>query len=140
MDGDRQADGGFCQGLDSRYAFWLGYQQGCLTGDRPVQEGEEADIAGRSTGYTTRFDTAIRTITTERGTVYGHPKDDFARAHKLTQVADECPHPEIRHALRMICVKVARLVQTPDHIDSIIDIAGYARCIAMILDKDNSHE
>lgn len=136
MDGNRPPDGERGEGNDCRHAFWLGREQGSEDRNRSVQASGEAHILLESRRFTTAFDEAIRTITTERGSVYGHPKDDFNRAHRLTQVADECPHPEIRHALRMICVKVARLIQTPDHIDSIIDIAGYARCIAMILDKD----
>ena len=36
----------------------------------------------------------------------------------------------------MIAVKMSRLCNSPKHIDSIIDIAGYARTIAMILDKE----
>jgi hypothetical protein len=35
----------------------------------------------------------------------------------------------------MIGVKMARLCTTPDHLDSLIDIAGYARTIAMIHDE-----
>ena len=135
MDGSGSPPGERGKGSDCRYAFWLGEQQGVNFGEGAIQSSGKADLLPGPDGFTDRFDKAIRTITTERGKDYGHPKDDFNRAHRLTQVADECPHPEIRHALRMICVKVARLIQTPDHIDSIIDIAGYARCIAMILDK-----
>jgi len=36
----------------------------------------------------------------------------------------------------MILTKVARLVETPAHMDSVLDIAGYARTITMILDKE----
>src|SRR3990167_2256834 len=124
MDGNRPPDGECGEGIDSCYAFWLGREPGGEGGDRSVQTSGEANILPESRRFTSIFDEAIRTITTERGSVYGHPKDDFNRAHRLTQVADECPHPEVRHALRMICVKVARLIQTPNHIDSIVDISG----------------
>lgn len=86
------------------------------------------------------FDAAMKTVTQERGAVYGHPLDDFRRANALTLVAAECPHPEVRHALQMICVKIARLIHTPSHIDSIIDIAGYARTCVMILDEEERNE
>jgi hypothetical protein len=82
------------------------------------------------------FDAAMKTVTQERGAVYGHPLDDFRRANALTLVAAECRHPAVRHALQMICVKLARLIETPDHVDSVIDIAGYARCILMALDEE----
>lgn len=77
--------------------------------------------------------TAVK-VTTERGATYGHPSVDFARAARLKAVVAECPDPLARHALEMICVKLARLIQTPDHVDSAVDIAGYARCLVMVTD------
>lgn len=80
------------------------------------------------------FDAAIQRVTEQRGAVYGHPAVDFDRAARLKAVVQECSDPLIRHALEMICVKVARLIQTPSHLDSLIDIAGYARTASMVLD------
>jgi hypothetical protein len=31
----------------------------------------------------------------------------------------------------MIALKISRLQQTPDHLDSYIDIVGYARCAVL---------
>jgi hypothetical protein len=47
-------------------------------------------------------------------------------------------HGMNRHALEMICVKLVRLCQdpTPANIDNVVDIAGYARTIAMVWDKE----
>lgn len=75
-------------------------------------------------------------VTGERGAVYGHPSVDFDRAARLKAVVAECPDPLARHALEMICVKLARLIETPGHVDSAIDIAGYARCLVMVTDRD----
>lgn len=86
--------------------------------------------------YQQQFDAAIQTITKERGKDYGHPADDFARVDLIKQAVADCPHPAIRHALEMIGVKLARLTTSPDHLDSVIDIAGYARTIVMILDRE----
>jgi hypothetical protein len=36
----------------------------------------------------------------------------------------------------MALVKVARLIQTPDHADSVDDLAGYAECYRQILDAE----
>lgn len=36
-------------------------------------------------------------------------------------------------ALIMMCVKMARLAKSPDHYDSIVDIAGYAGCYERIV-------
>lgn len=82
-----------------------------------------------------RFDAAVKTITKERGEAYGHPVDDFDIASRIKHALQPCKDPVVRHALEMIGVKMARLCTTPDHLDSLIDIAGYARTIAMIHDE-----
>lgn len=84
---------------------------------------------------TEQFDAAIGKVTQERGAVYGHPADDFAKVAQMAEGIRFCKDPRIKHALYMILVKVARLAETPDHVDSIVDIAGYARTIAMIVDR-----
>ena len=85
---------------------------------------------------TEAFDEAVKVITQLRGDDYGHPADDFARGALIKEAVKDCPDPRIRHALEMIGVKMCRLVHTPDHLDSVIDIAGYARTILMIVDRD----
>jgi uncharacterized protein YmfQ (DUF2313 family) len=35
-------------------------------------------------------------------------------------------------AMMMMLVKMARLAKSPDHLDSLVDIAGYARCMDML--------
>lgn len=74
-------------------------------------------------------------LTAERGSVYGHPLDDFDRAVKLKEVVSGIKDPILRHAAEMICVKLARLIQTPTHRDSWDDIAGYARTATMVMDE-----
>ena len=72
-------------------------------------------------------------VTTDRRNIYGAPEDTYRRVSAMRVAVDECRDPEIREILGMIIVKVARLIQTPDHLDSWIDLAGYSRCGAMIL-------
>jgi hypothetical protein len=81
-----------------------------------------------------QFNSAVVKVTDERGSVYGHPSIDFGRTARLKAVIAECQEPLARHALEMIAVKIARLIQTPDHVDSWIDIAGYARTGVMVTD------
>jgi hypothetical protein len=81
------------------------------------------------------FDETLSLVTTERGSIYGHPLDDFGMVAKMKAAIAHCPDREVRHALGMILTKVARLCTTPDHVDSLIDIAGYARAITMIHDE-----
>jgi len=89
---------------------------------------------------TATFDKALQTVTGDRGKFYGHPVDDFIRAQQIKDAVSICENVPVRHALEMIGVKMARLAQTPDHMDSVIDIAGYARTIAMILDRQAEEE
>ncbi len=84
---------------------------------------------------TKQFDTALREINKVRQRDYGDPAEQFDKIAVLQLVVRTCPDVRIRHAMEMICVKMIRLTQNPDHMDSIIDIAGYARTMAMILDK-----
>jgi hypothetical protein len=81
---------------------------------------------------TDQFSNAIQTVNAERGAAYGDAKTDFDRAMRLKAVVAECKNPLARHALEMICVKMARLINTPDHLDSWIDVAGYARTGVMV--------
>jgi len=81
------------------------------------------------------FDQTLKGLTDQRGRVYGPPVTNFERIQALKAAVRDCPDPAIREALEMCCIKMARLVETPSHIDSINDIGGYARCMAMVLDE-----
>jgi hypothetical protein len=92
----------------------------------------------RDTPKTDAFDAALSkqaNVTADRGKVYGHPYDDFGRAAAIKAAVADCPDLRIRHVLEMIAVKMARLTHSPDHLDSFIDIAGYARTGVMVLDR-----
>lgn len=82
-----------------------------------------------------QFNESVAKVNDERGKAYGHPAVDFNRVDRLKQVVAECRDPLARHTLEMICVKMARLIETPTHLDSWIDIAGYARCGVMVTDR-----
>lgn len=81
------------------------------------------------------FDKAMQNVTQDRGTIYGHPADSFARIAQIKDAVKACGDPRILHCLEMTAVKMDRLVMSPYHLDSIIDIGGYARCMAMIIDR-----
>jgi len=80
------------------------------------------------------FDAAIQRVTQQRGSVYGHPSVNFDRSARLKAVVSECKDPILRNVLDMICEKISRLIQTPEHMDSWIDIAGYSRTAAMCIE------
>ena len=83
------------------------------------------------------FDAALTAgaVTIERSANYGHPATNFARMAELCAPLAVCTDPAFRMALTMIQAKVSRLIGNPNHLDSIIDIAGYARTMAMVLQK-----
>ncbi|MBB3774996.1 hypothetical protein FHS52_000939 [Erythromicrobium ramosum] len=85
-----------------------------------------------------QFDTAYSVVTTDRREVYGDPLDTYRRVAALRAVVDECSDPQIREIIGMVATKLVRLVQTPDHLDSWVDVAGYARTAAMLLDSRHS--
>jgi hypothetical protein len=82
-----------------------------------------------------QFDDAYSVVTADRRDIYGDPLDTYRRISKLREVVEECPDPDLREILGMVVTKVARLIQTPNHLDSWVDIAGYARCGAMLMDS-----
>lgn len=92
----------------------------------------------RPTTLLEQFDAAYAKVTLDRRDIYGAPEDTYRRIAALRAVVDECPDPQIREILAMIVTKVARLVQTPDHLDSWVDVAGYARCGVMLLNDRSS--
>lgn len=119
----------YCSGC-----YWELRAQGKVTNTSteptPIVQTEETN--------TQKFDTQIANLVNrERAAVYGHPLDDFERLATLRNAIADCKDPALRVTLEQICCKISRLVHSPDHFDSWLDIAGYARCAVMILDKRN---
>jgi hypothetical protein len=85
-----------------------------------------------------QFDAAYAKVTFDRRDIYGAPEDTYRRIATMRSVVDECPDAQIREILAMVVTKIARLVQTPDHLDSWVDVAGYARCGVMLLNDRTS--
>lgn len=82
-----------------------------------------------------------------RAAAYGHPKDNFERICLLWNAYLEGrPYdrgPEISekdHAILMILVKIARLQETPDHRDSLVDICGYVGTYEKLLQREAEDE
>jgi len=83
------------------------------------------------------LDTAKRITATDRQADYGHPSADFERTAAMwTGILSERLAPDARvHAmdipLCMIAVKLARQAHRHKR-DNLVDIAGYARTVAMV--------
>jgi hypothetical protein len=93
---------------------------------------------------TTILDKAKELVYGERNRVYGHPLRDFTKQAAMMSavLASKLKEPispqEI--PLLMICVKLSRLEQTPGHLDSLIDIAGYCATAEMCLQSQDGSE
>ena len=65
---------------------------------------------------------------------YGHPFENFSLIAMLWEPVLNVPITPEQVAMCMIQLKVSRLVNSPDHRDSVIDLAGYAGCLGKIQD------
>lgn len=65
-------------------------------------------------------------IVESRGTDYGNVLDNHIRIASIWSVILEHPVKPEQVALCMAGTKIARLIQTPTHLDSWLDLAGYA--------------
>lgn len=65
-------------------------------------------------------------VIAERGRVYGDAASNMETTASLWSLVLGVDVTPSQVALCMIQTKIARLLQTPDHADSVVDIAGYA--------------
>jgi hypothetical protein len=81
------------------------------------------------------LDEANNLVSGDRQAVYSHPINNFTKIMTMAQpILESDIDPALKHALYMIQVKIARLLNTPDHHDSLVDIAGYCKTYQMVLD------
>lgn len=71
------------------------------------------------------LDEAKRLTATDRQDIYGDPYINHKRIADLWSVYLEKEISPSQVALCLCLVKIARLIETPDHLDSIIDLAAY---------------
>jgi hypothetical protein len=71
---------------------------------------------------------ALAITTGDRANVYGHASENLERTARLMDAYLDGMDRELTIgdvAALMVCVKLARLHHSPDHYDSMLDIAGY---------------
>lgn len=74
------------------------------------------------------LDTAGKAVLTDRAREYGGPEDSFALIAALWSRYTGCDISTADVAAMMILLKLARVEGNPRHMDSWVDIAGYAAC------------
>jgi hypothetical protein len=76
----------------------------------------------------------------DRGRIYGHPRINQTRIALRLQQMLEIPISDHQACLAMVEVKLARLQETGDHIDSYIDACAYlALACELITEKDENY-
>lgn len=102
-----------------------------------VKRPEIIDIntVGEAPTFETILDEAKSLVYGERQGIYDHPLDNFRRIAEMWSTYLGIPITEEQHAVCMVLVKVARLMNTPQHRDSIVDIAGYMQTYAMLQEE-----
>ena len=73
----------------------------------------------------------------ERRANYGLAKHHFREVAKRWSLILNCQITPGQVVMCLIELKLARLKENPTHLDSIIDIAGYAAVMAEVLPEDN---
>lgn len=73
----------------------------------------------------------------DRNDDYGHPAHDFARTAKMWSAILGVEVSPDKVPLCMIAVKISRLCHSKKH-DSIVDIAGYARTLELVIEYEST--
>lgn len=82
------------------------------------------------------LDEAAALVHGDRGADYGHPIEDFTRTARMWSVLFGIEVTARQVPLAMVMVKLSRLANDPTKRDSIVDIAGYAETLAMVLERE----
>lgn len=82
------------------------------------------------------LETALKLVGGDRQKNYGHPLTDFTKTAKIWSAVLGMDVTPRQVALCMIGVKISRLVQTPGHKDSVVDIAGYLQTYWMVMEEE----
>jgi hypothetical protein len=79
----------------------------------------------------TEFDHKAESITHDRQGDYGDPRVSFDRIALMWSAITGADVTAQQVAHMMIALKLSRLQHKPDHLDSLVDIVGYARCAVL---------
>ena len=83
---------------------------------------------------------ACKVALNSRGQHYGKVLENHSRIAKIWSLIIGSDITEEQVALMMVGLKVARLIETPDHQDSILDIAGYAAVMSECIEEKKKNQ
>ena len=75
-----------------------------------------------------------KAVIRERGETYDHPLPNHPRIAAMWSVILGAEVTPLQVVQCMIAVKLARLIVTPEHRDSWVDVVGYVACAEQIID------
>jgi len=81
----------------------------------------------------TILDEAHELTSGDRNDAYGHPADDYKRTAGMWSAWLGTEITALQAQMMMAMVKISRLRHSPEHRDSLVDLAGYARTYEMTL-------
>ena len=84
--------------------------------------------------------TAEKLINGPRAQDYGDAYENHKRIAEIWSIILGFKVTEEQVLLMMIGLKVARLIQTPNHQDSIIDTAGYAAALSELIEEKKNQD
>lgn len=108
----------------------------CTRQEETLSPVESAPKSSPPQESPTVLDEAQEAVFGARQSNYGHPRVNFQRIADLWSVIVGTAITPEQTGLMMVCLKIARLMETPDHRDSYVDIAGYAQATARAVGLD----
>lgn len=78
-----------------------------------------------------QFDEAAESIGHDRVKDYGDPRTSFSRIALMWSAIAGTDISAQQVAHMMMALKISRLQSNPNHLDSYVDIVGYARCAVL---------
>lgn len=84
------------------------------------------------------LETVRNIVCRDRESSYGEPENNFGSIARFWSAYLDMRITEQDVAVLMMLLKIARLKRTPEHEDSITDIAGYAACLYDVVEVNKA--